>query len=293
VKYTPPPPPLADGVLTVTVAQIQASLVPGIISGCVMCQHSVGTYWRHEDRFHPLHPVCALRLVERWYAMLDETQDGAAEPVAAAAPSGLTGAYARRAARMATSGSPAAAPVLTRSLAPVIHPDVQANRWWRPGNGPDEPCIVQIERTSGRAFVPFGPSLDRAREEISRQQVLAGRDELTYGVITLGARLIFPDGSFYADYSTIDVWGEVSDPHGPPLFRSLAQIGAWETCRGCGVWRWPGCWLLAEARLCAACAAPEDGGRPWPDEPSPPGGHTEPPPEPKKKSGKRDAVAVD
>ena len=291
MRYTPPPPPLADGVLTVTVAQILAGLVRGIVDGCVMCQHSTLFYWPHERRYHPLHPGCALRLVERWYTMLDETQDGA-EPIAAA-PSGLTGAYARRAAKMAASGAPAAAPVVTRSLAPEIPDDVAANRWWRPGNGPDEPWIVQIERTTGRSFVPFGANRERAYAELSRQQLLASRDDMgTPGVVTLGARVIFPDGCYHdpgTEHGT--VWGEVSDPHDAPLFLTIERVIEWTKCNGCGEHVRSGRFVVAMSRLCRTCAEPGDDGRPWPVEPDDDG--SGPPVKVKRKQAKRDAVAVD
>lgn len=288
MRYTPPPPPLADGVLTATVAGIQASLRQGILSGCVMCQHSTGTYWPHENRFHPLHPWCALRLVERWYEMLDESEDGAA-PVEAAAPSGLTGAYARRAAKMAASSAVAAPAPVTRSLAPEIPPEVQANRFWRPGNGPDEPCILQIERSTGRAFVPFGADIKRALTALRREQLLA--DQAPGGVVTLGARLIYPDGCYHepgTEHGT--VWGDVSAPHEEPLFRPIERVIEWTKCRGCGEHIRPGRFVTVVSHLCHVCAEPDDGGRPWPDEP---GGPSAPPVKVKRKQVKRDAVAVD
>lgn len=289
MKLIPPPPPLRGSELAVSQRVVVVTLRHGVLSGCVICGHSTITYWPWEERFHPLHEGCIARLFDHWAAMMstgDETEDG---PRAERAPARVErrgrSAYERRAAK-------AGAPVISSAVAPIIPAPVQRNPWWRPGMAPDAPWTVMTESTVGRTHSPSqGP--ERADTVLRFQESLAGQDR-DDGVILLGGCIVAPDGSIRAD------WGAYAPPFGPPLFRPLGKVGGgnpethgWERCRGnCRSWLWPGRWIVESIRQCAVCAAPDDDMRPWPVEPSPPGGMSEPPPPPKKKA-KEKAVALD
>lgn len=280
MKLVPPPPPMRDSDLAVSQRSVVVSLRGGVLSGCIMCGHSTGHYWPWENRFHPLHEGCVPRLFEHWKAMLvtSSDEDGPrARPAAAVARAGRS-AYARRREAAEAVG----APVMLSAVAPVIPVEVQANRWWRPGLGPDEPWYAVTESTVGRTHTP---SSNRAWaiKAMEHARALAGHDRED-GVILLGGCVVAPDAAIVAE------WGVHAPPHGDPLFRPLAKVGGglsgpwgWERCRGCDAWRWPGCWLLEAERLCRDCAGDDDG-RPWPlDCPS---ALTEPPPPPPKVKAK-------
>jgi hypothetical protein len=186
--------------------------------------------------------------------------------------------------------------VVVTAVAPVIPDAVQANPYWRPGLGPNEPWMVMIESTVGRLHTPCNVNSEHAHSVLRKAESLAalGADFLRPGVITLGGAVVAPDGSIAAS------WGKYADPFGEPLYRPLAKVGGgaanwgWEQCRSCGGWLWPGRWVVAESRQCGSCAKAEDDGRPWPVDPPAPGGRSEPPPPPpKKKAAKKDGLALD
>jgi hypothetical protein len=284
VKLIPPVPPAVDGRLAVSDRRILAALVHGITSGCVVCGGSTVQYWPHENRFHPLHSGCVVRLVDHWRTMLDAAEDGADAPVRAMVPAGLTGAYARRVHRGSLT-------VVTErcAVAPAISPEVRANRFWRPGMPSNAPWVVVVETTAARRHTHCGTDEAHGRRVLALAELGArsagsgGR----FGVVTVGGVLVTPGGIVEAS------WGRWSDPFGEPLYRSLTQITTWTRCHSCDVWCWPGRWLVADRMVCATCAKPGDGGRPWPEEASAPGGVTEPPVAPKKKGRKKDSVPLD
>lgn len=278
MKLIPPPPPRsAQAGFYPAPEWIASELVHGIASGCVMCGHSVTTYWLEDERFHPLHEGCAARLVQHWRTLLDAGEDGRSALVATTATGGrLRGAYARRAAR---SGASTAR--VTSALAPVVPEVVRANRFFRPGMAPEALWTVVRETTVARHTTPRRSEV-AAKELLSLQELAADTNaaELDAGIIPLGGCVVAPDGLIVA------AWGQHSDPQGAPLFRPMSKLQAWQRCRGCDVWCWPGCWLVDGVGHCQDCAAPDDG-RPWPVDPPAPDGRTEPPPPPpKKKVGK-------
>jgi hypothetical protein len=266
VKYLPPPPPTAGGTLTVTARRISAALVSGTLSGCVICGSSGCHYWPHEGRFHPLHQGCVHRLVEYWQTQLSVDEEEAGTPAAAPISARRGGAYARRAAKAAAS---VAAPVaaVASGLAPVIPDAVLRNPFWRPGEGPDAPWLVIVETNIGRRVIPAGDA-DNARTWCAR---LAVSDYGSSGELLFAGAVMAPDGTLSG------AWGGVDGIASPPLYSTLEQLcGRWERCRKCDQWRWPGCWLEDAAGTCADCTVDEVP-RPWPVEPPPPGGRTEPP----------------
>lgn len=295
MKLVPPPPPAVDGELAVSRRSVVVSLRHGLLSGCVMCGSSSCTYWPHEGRFHPVHELCTHRLIEHWLDMLTATEDDAPSvPIVAPSIVGGSSAYARRAARLAAKvGAPAVPVALPSAVAPVIPDDVQANPFWRPGMGPDEPWTVVTETTAGRQHTPCDTHREHAMEIMDFAEHRSRVDaRLDGGVITLGGCVVAPDGSVATS------WGTHAPPFGAPLYRRLIKVSGggsnwgWTPCRKCKAWLWPGRWIVEETWECGSCAGPDDGGRVWPDEPRAPHGLTEPPPPPPKRKGQGQGRSV-
>lgn len=274
MKYIPPAPPMAGGTLTVTAYQVTAALEFGVLSGCVMCGSSCGHYWPHEGRYHPVHKACVHRLFEYWQTQISDVEIEAGTPAPAPAGARRGGAYARRAAKAAASGTNVTAPVTSApsGLAPVIPDAVRRNPLWRPGEGPDAPWMVIVETNTGRQVIVAGDA-DHAR---ARCAELAKTDQGASGELLFSGVVMAPDGTLSGS------WGGGAGVDTPPLYTALSRLnGRWAKCWKCDRWRWPGCWLTEVGSTCADCTVDEIP-RPWPVEPAPPGGRTEPPPPPVK-----------
>lgn len=219
-------------------------LCPGILGCCRVCDQATGWWWRHGRDYYPLHDRCIGRLVELW-AQVDDV-------VAPTGPVRRTGAYARRAA--AHSVPQVVTPVQTGATSRD-----GGSPYFRPGMPAGAPWVACVLTMAGVAVAPCSLNEQGARDAAAHWGAL-GRAGFPHsgGAQIAGSWVVDPDGTVFP------VWGQVVAPGEALPWEPLTRLGHWETCRGCAVRMWPGCWRGDESGLCAQCLRPVSARPSWP-----------------------------